>query len=166
MPWAHLPMKPWVSTAQDSSLQSGQTFFPLCKSQSRKELFICQRLHKGKEKFRHRQARSRHELPLHPGLGAGPAWAPTSHLRPVGKATETSSDREQFGEGWSTFPLPVCLLPGCSLAWMKNKPMSCHPQSSSLAPSCRWAGISVGQGSQAGALPPQPSAHTNPWGPL
>lgn len=105
------------------------------------------------------------ELPLRPELGAGPVWALTSHLQPMGKATETSSDRGQFGERQNTFPPPVCLLPGCSLAWMKNKPMSGHPQSSSSAPSCRWAGISVGQDSQAGELPPQPSANTNPWGP-
>lgn len=59
----------------------------------------------------------------------------------------------------------VCLLPGCLLAWMKNKPMSCHPSSSSSASSCRWAGVSVEQGSRAGELPPQPSANTNPWGP-
>lgn len=43
--------------------------------------------------------------------------------------------------------------------------MSCQPQSSSSAPSCGGAQISVGQGSGVEELPPQASATTNPWGP-
>lgn len=126
-------------------------FFPLCKSQSRKELFICQCLHQGKRNSGTGGHGAATGCPCTQGWepvqpGHPPAisnlWAKLQGLQ----VTEGSLGRD----GARSHSPTHC----CSLAWMKNKPMSCHPQSSSLAPSCRWARISVGQGFRAGELPP------------
>lgn len=131
--------------------------FHYARSQSREELFICQCLNQGKEKFRLRQARSRHELPLCPGLELVQPGHPPADSNLWAKPQRLEGQRAVWG---GMEHILVCLLPGCLLAWMKNKPMSCHPLSSISAAS--WC---VGWGvSQAGELPPQPSANTDPWG--
>lgn len=109
--------------------------FPLCKSQSREELFICQCLHQGKEKFRLRQARSHHKMPLWPGLELVQPAHPPANSDLWAKPQRLEWQRAVWG---GMEHILVCLLPGCSLAGMKNKPMSCHPPSSSSTSSWMW----------------------------
>lgn len=93
------------------------------------------------------------------GTGRHGAGAPISHLRPVGKATETPSDSGRCGEGWSTFPPCSAQCQAVRLHGWKINP--CLVTLRAAARLLLAGGTSMGQGSRAA----RHSASTKLWGP-